>query len=99
MIVGNSPGVPQEVEAELRELNGEYLKRVDAFYDRYWELLREHGLRPIRYRWKYDQHAGCELVFGNHTVVRIDYYERTTETMADYFLYRNSRGRDTELLC
>lgn len=87
-IVGNSPGLPQEVAEELRELNREYEMRVNEFHNRYWEILKEAGVRATRYSWEFDQYSGCESIFGNHTEVRVDFNEQTTGKMADYFMYR-----------
>lgn len=88
IIVGNSPGLPEETADELEKLNREYRTRVGEFHRRYWELLKKGGVRATRYSWDFDQHAGCGSVFGNHTEITIDFRQRATGTMADYFIYR-----------
>jgi len=87
-IMGNSPGLPKEVAEELKALNQEYEQRVNAFHRRYWELITEAGVQATRYSWEFDQHAACAAIFGNHTEIKIDFFRRDKETMADYFLYR-----------
>ncbi len=86
--MGNSPGLPEAVAEELRELNREYQARINESHRRRWEIIKEAGVRATRYSWKFDQYSGCESIFGNHTEIRIDFYERTTGKMADYFMYR-----------
>jgi ABC-type multidrug transport system permease subunit len=66
--------------------------RVNEFHRRYWEVLKEAGVRATRYSRESDQYSGCESIFGHHTEVRIDLYERTTGRMADCLLYR-MRGK------
>lgn len=88
MLVVNSPGLPAEVQAELEELNRGYIALVNAFHNRYWELLRQAGVGATRYSWKFDQYAACAGVFGSHTRIDIEFAERSVTSMSDGFLYR-----------
>lgn len=88
VIVGNSPGLSEEAGAELKVLNHDYELRTTEFHSRYWALLKEAGYGATRYSWKFDQYSGSESVFGNHKEMTVNFYERATGTMADYFMYR-----------
>lgn len=42
-----------------------YNEIVNGIYRRYWELLSERGIKPVKLSWKFDRDAFCSRLFGS----------------------------------
>ena len=73
--------------------NSGYEVIVNFIYRRYWEMMKQHGVSPKKYSWKFDRDSACAEIFADRTERNIAGKRNFSEiTLADHFLPR-LRGR------
>lgn len=68
--------------------NEKYNEIANSMYNNYWNILKEHGVFPVKYSWRFDREALCDGLFSGKATRLIEqgnYYE---VSIRDGFLSR-----------
>ncbi len=73
--------------------NTKYNEIVDEIVRNYYNYIRQKGIMPIRYSWKFDRNSYCDNLFADKTEKVVNYYKEYETPLKDGFLPRLcSRG-------
>ncbi len=73
---------------EARFDNAEYNEIVNTFYKRYWDIMAEKGIKPVKYSWRFVRDAFCDRLFEKKTTKLIKRGIAYEISLKDGFLAR-----------
>jgi ubiquinone/menaquinone biosynthesis C-methylase UbiE len=89
LILGvNSPAIDNKNNSKIDEINKPFCYAENNFHHCYWQKAHDMGYHRTEHSWHFDQYAACKELFTRTYEIKIDFYEKRTEILEDYFLYR-----------
>lgn len=73
--------------------NSKIAEIINFIYTRYWEMMKQNGIGPKKYSWRFDRDSACARLFASRTLRILEGERKYLEYTLDDCILTRLRGR------